>query len=264
VVKRRFESIGAELWRINGVSVMDAITRFKGDSRVVYIEPNYVVRAIETIPNDPRFDELWGMHNTGQTGGTPDADIDAPEAWDLAKNSDVLVGVIDTGVDYNHVDLSTNIFVNAGEIAGNNIDDDGNGFVDDVRGWDFINNDNNPIDDNGHGTHVSGTIGAIGNNGVGVVGVCWTVKIMPLKFLDAGGFGNTGDAIEAVEYATMMGAKLTSNSWGGGGFSQGLFDAIQAAGNAGALFIAAAGNASSNNDNFPFFPASYHRGGQHG
>ncbi len=257
VVKRRFESIGAELWRINGVSVMDAISRFTNDPRVVYIEPNFVVRAIETIPNDPRFDELWGMHNTGQTGGTPDADIDAPEAWDLAKNSDVIVGVIDTGVDYNHVDLSTNIFVNAGEIAANNIDDDGNGFVDDVRGWDFINNDNNPMDDNGHGTHCSGTIGAIGNNGVGVAGVCWTVKIMPLKFLDAGGFGNTGDAIEAVEYGTMMGVKLTSNSWGGGGFSQGLLDAIEAAGDAGILFVAAAGNASSNNDNFPFFPASY-------
>ena len=257
VVKRRFESIGAELWRINGVSTMDAITRFQGDARVIYIEPNFIVHAIETIPNDPRFGELWGMHNTGQSGGTPDADIDAPEAWDLATNSDVVVGVIDTGVDYNHVDLATNIFVNAGEIAANNIDDDNNGFIDDVHGWDFVNNDNNPMDDNGHGTHCSGTIGGIGNNGVGVVGVSWTVKIMPLKFLDAGGFGNTGDAIEAVEYATMMGVKITSNSWGGGGQDQALSEAIEAAGNAGALFIAAAGNNASNNDNFPFFPASY-------
>ncbi len=257
VVKRRYESIGAELWLINGVSVMDAITRLQNDPRVQYIEPNYVVHAIDLFPNDPRFNELWGMHNTGQTGGTADADIDAPEAWGLATNSDVIVGVIDTGVDYNHVDLATNIFINTGEIAGNNIDDDGNGFVDDVRGWDFVNNDNNPIDDNGHGTHVSGTIGAVGNNGVGVVGVSWTVRIMPLKFLDAGGFGNTGDAIEAVEYSTMMGVKLTSNSWGGGGFSQALLDAIEAAGDAGILFVAAAGNASSNNDNFPFFPASY-------
>ncbi|HEU4930159.1 MAG TPA: choice-of-anchor D domain-containing protein, partial [Candidatus Krumholzibacteria bacterium] len=257
VVKRSFESIGAELWRINGVSVMDAIARFKDDPRVLYIEPNFVVRAIDLFPNDPRFNELWGMHNTGQTGGTPDADIDAPEAWSLGTGGDVIVGVIDTGVDYNHVDLAANIFVNAGEIAGNNIDDDGNGFVDDVRGWDFINNDNNPMDDNGHGTHVSGTIGGVGNNGVGVVGVSWSARIMPLKFLDAGGFGNTGDAIEAVEYGTMMGVKLTSNSWGGGGFSQGLKDAIDAAGAAGILFVAAAGNASSNNDNFPFFPASY-------
>ena len=220
-VKQRFKSIGAELWVISGTNVTDAVKRFKGDPRVDYIEPNYVVHALDVFPNDPRFGEMWGLHNTGQQGGTPDADIDAPEAWSLGTGGTVLVGVIDTGCDYNHVDLSTNIFVNPGEIANNNIDDDGNGFVDDVHGWDFVNHDNNPMDDHGHGTHTSGTIAAIGNNGVGVVGVSWTARILPLKFLDAGGFGNTGDAILAVEYATMMGARLTSNSWGGGGFSQG-------------------------------------------
>ncbi|HXV13377.1 MAG TPA: S8 family peptidase, partial [Candidatus Krumholzibacteria bacterium] len=256
-VKQRFKSSGAELWVIDGIEVNEAIARFKDDPRVDYIEPNYTVRALDVFPNDPRFDDLWGMHNTGQTGGTPDADIDAPEAWELGTGGGVLVGVIDTGVDYNHVDLAANMFINPNEIPGNGVDDDFNGYIDDVRGWDFVNNDNNPMDDHGHGTHVSGTIGALGNNGVGVVGVSWSVRIMGLKFLDAGGFGSTSDAILAVEYATMMGVKLTSNSWGGGGFSQALQDAIEAAGNAGILFVAAAGNASSNNDVFPNFPSNY-------
>jgi subtilisin family serine protease len=152
---------------------------------------------------------------------------------------------------------AANIFVNPGEIAGNGIDDDLNGFIDDIHGWDFVNHDNNPMDDHGHGTHTSGTVAAIGNNGIGVTGVCWSARILPLKFLDAGGFGSTSDAILAVQYATMMHARLTSNSWGGGGFSQGLFDAIAAAGAQGILFVAAAGNASSNNDNFPNFPSNY-------
>ncbi len=256
-VKQRFKSIGAELWVIDGISVSEAVDRFKDDPRVDYIEPNHVVRALDVFPNDPRFDDLWGMHNTGQTGGTPDADIDAPEAWDIGTGGTVIVGVIDTGVDYNHVDLAANQWTNPDEIAGNGVDDDLNGYIDDIRGWDFVNNDNNPIDDHGHGTHVSGTAAAVGNNGVGVVGVSWSARIMPLKFLDAGGFGSTSDAILAVEYATMEGAKLTSNSWGGGGFSQALFDAIEAAGNAGILFVAAAGNASSNNDVFPNFPSNY-------
>ena len=256
-VKSRFTSIGAELWEINGVAVLDAVDQYRADPRVEYIEPNYIVRAVEIIPNDPRFGELWGLHNTGQSGGTVDADIDAPEAWSLGTGGTVLVGVIDTGVDWDHVDLAANIYTNPGEIAGNGVDDDLNGFVDDIHGWDFVNNDNNPNDDHGHGTHVSGTIAAVGNNGIGVAGVSWSARILPLKFLDSGGGGTTANAIRAVEYATLMGVKLTSNSWGGGGFSTALRDAIQAAGNQGILFVAAAGNNGSNNDTFPHYPSNY-------
>jgi len=254
---KRWGRIKAELRRIEGLTVEEAIQRYRNHPKVKYIEPNYIVEAIE-IPNDPDFGRLWGMHNTGQTGGTPAADIWATNAWDVFTGSDqVVIGVIDTGTDHTHPDLAANIWVNPGEIPGNGIDDDLNGFVDDVHGWDFINHDNDPMDDNGHGTHVAGTIGAIGDNGNGVAGVSWTVEIMPLKFLSAGGSGSTADAIGAVEYATMMGARLTSNSWGGGGFSQALHDAIADANANGILFVAAAGNASSNTDFSAHYPSSY-------
>jgi subtilisin family serine protease len=256
-VKQRYTSIGAELWEINAMTVGGAVDKFKTDPHVDYIEPNYILKANALFPNDPRLGEMWGLNNTGQNGGTPDADIDAPEAWSLGTGGTVVVGDIDTGMDMDHVDLAANLYTNPGEIAGNHLDDDNNGFVDDVHGWDFVNNDNNPDDDNGHGTHTAGTIAAVGNNGIGVSGVCWSARIMPLKFLDAGGSGSTGNAILAVQYATRMGARLTNNSWGGGGFSQGLRDAIADAGNHGILFVASAGNASSNNDLFPAYPASY-------
>jgi len=236
-----------------------------------YVEPDFIISLDATTPNDPSFPSLYGLNNTGQTGGTPDADIDAPEAWDLTIGSrSIVVGVIDTGVDYNHPDLAANIWTNPVEIAGDGIDNDGNGYVDDVHGWDFYNNDADPMDDNGHGTHVSGTIGAVGNNGVGVAGVNWQVQIMGLKFLGSGGSGPTSAAVSAVNYATTMrqlystsggtrGANvvLTNNSWGGGAFSQALSDAIAASGNAGMLFVASAGNAASNNDAIPSYPASY-------
>ncbi|MCK4236778.1 MAG: S8 family serine peptidase, partial [Candidatus Krumholzibacteria bacterium] len=256
-VARRFRLIGAELWEISGVSVEDAVMRYASDPRIEYIEPNYIVHTLDVFPNDPYFSQLWGLHNTGQTGGIPDADIDAPEVWEIEKGDSVIIGVIDSGVDWGHEDLSTNIWENPGEIPNNGIDDDGNGYVDDIRGWDFVNNDNNPMDDAGHGTHVSGTIAAIGNNGVGVVGVSWSARIMPLKFLSASGSGTTGNAILAVEYATMMGANLTSNSWGGGGFSSALRDAIAAADDAGILFVASAGNDGRNTDINPHYPSCY-------
>lgn len=230
---------------------------------VLEIEEDYEVSICKT-PNDPRFSDLWGLHNTGQTGGTYDADIDAPEAWDLQTgSSNVVVAVIDTGVDYNHQDLSANMWKNPGEVAGNGIDDDGNGYVDDVYGWDFCNNDSNPIDDHNHGTHCSGTIAGVGNNGIGVVGVNWKAKIMALKFLNSQGSGAISDALAALEYATMMKQQknipiiATSNSWGGGGFSSSFKQAIEASDNAGILFIAAAGNASSNNDVTPNYPSNY-------
>ena len=124
------------------------------------------------LPNDPRFGDLWGLHNTGQAGGTADADIDASEAWDITTGSSgVVVGIIDTGIEYTHEDLAANIWTNTGEVPGNGLDDDGNGYVDDVYGIDAYNGDSDPMDDNNHGTHVAGTIGAVGNNGVGVAGV---------------------------------------------------------------------------------------------
>lgn len=232
------------------------LRELKSDPSVEYAELNYIV-SIDAIPNDPSFSNLYGLHNTGQNIGTPDADIDAPEAWDTnTGNSNVIVAVIDTGVDYTHEDLAANMWTNPNEVV-NGIDDDENGFVDDVKGWDFINHDNNPMDDNGHGTHVSGTIGAVGNNGKGVVGVNWQVKIMPLKFGSANGFGTNADAISAIQYAILMGADIMSNSWGSKFFEQSLKDAIIAANNAGVLFVAAAGNDDTDNDVNAFYPANY-------
>jgi thermitase len=230
---------------------------------VEYIEPNYIVTINGRTPDDQQFASLWGMHNTGQTGGTPDVDIDAPEAWDLTTgSSSVVVGIVDTGIFYTHPDLSANMWTNTGEIPGNGRDDDGNGVVDDVYGYNALDGNGNPLDDNGHGTHCAGTIGGVGNNAAGVAGVNWTVRLMALKFLDSSGSGSTQGAISAIEYAVRMkqagvNLKVLSNSWGGGGYSQALEDAIQAASNAGILFVAAAGNAAADNDSEPSYPANY-------
>jgi subtilisin family serine protease len=230
---------------------------------VAYAELDIAIQ-MQAVPNDPDFSQLYGLNNTGQTGGVFDADIDATEAWDTFTGSyDSVIAVIDTGIDYTHPDLAANIWTNPGEIAGNGLDDDGNGFVDDIHGYDFINNDGDPMDDNAHGTHVAGTIGAVGNNGVGVVGVNWNSSIMALKFLDADGSGYTSGAVAAINYATMMrtqygiNVRVTNNSWGGSGFSQSLYNAIVASSAADMLFIAAAGNSNSNNDSSPSYPASY-------
>jgi subtilisin family serine protease len=254
---------GAQIWKFSGISVENALAKYGNSTFFEYIEPDHIVKAgavtpNSTLPNDPSFSQLWGLNNTGQSGGTPDADIDAPEAWDIQKgNPNLVIGVIDTGVDYNHQDLVGNIWTNPNEIAGDGIDNDSNGYVDDIRGWDFAYGDNDPMDVDGHGTHVSGTIAGKGNNGIGVTGVAWNAKIMPLKFLDDTGSGYISDAIFAIDYATSKGVKLTNNSWGGGGYSQSLYDAINAAGQQGGLFVAAAGNDGVNADVSPMYPAGY-------
>jgi len=257
------QTSGTQLWTIEGgMSVEQVIAALDRNPQLEYVEPNYILSA-NLIPNDTDFDQLWGLNNTGQTGGTPDADIDAPEAWDITTGNGQVVGVIDSGVDYTHPDLVNNIWINPGEIANNGIDDDGNGYIDDVHGYDFVNNDGDPMDDDSHGTHVAGTIAAEGNNSLGVIGVAPNTQIMALKFLDNTGSGSTFDAIQAIEYATMMkldygvNINITNNSWGGGGFSQALSDAIAAAGAAGQLFIAAAGNSGVNNDSIPHYPSNY-------
>ena len=240
-----------------GRSIRALVVSFRNNKEVEYAEPNYLVHTCLS-PNDPDYSQLWGLNNIGQTGGLPDADIDAPEAWDIQRESPSnIIAVIDTGVVYDHEDLSHNMWINPGEIPSNGIDDDENGYIDDVRGWDFVNNDNDPMDDNSHGTHCAGIIGADGNNSIGVVGVNWTAMIMPLKFLNAEGSGTTTDAILAIQYASHMGAKIMSNSWGGGGYSQALKDAITATHEAGAVFVAAAGNNARDNDIIPHYPSNY-------
>ncbi len=260
-----FQYSGISLFKITDQNktvdeILESLNKY--DQVVEYAEPDYMMQ-IDSIPNDPKFGQLWGLHNTGQSGGTNDADIDASEAWNKNTDSSVVVGIIDTGIDYNHEDLAANIWVNPNEIAGNGIDDDNNGYIDDVHGINAINDGGDPMDDQGHGTHVSGTIGGVGNNGIGVTGVNWNVKMMGLKFLDKDGSGWSSDAIKALEYAIMMktqhnvNIKLTSNSWGGGGSNQAMRDAIEASQNAGMLFIAAAGNSSEDNDTNPHYPSSY-------
>lgn len=242
--------------------VLDAVRSYQNHPDVEYAEPNYIMHPSidsQRIPNDPRYPELWGLNNTGQTGGKPDADIDAPEAWDIQTGrASVVVAVIDTG-RFDHVDLVRNRWTNPGEIPDNGVDDDGNGFIDDVHGWNFFGDNNSLFGsddcDDAHGTHTAGTIGARRNNDIGVVGVNWQVSIMTLKFLGGSSCrGTTADAIEALMYAADNGAHLSSNSWGGGGFSQALQDAIEAT---GMPFVAAAGNSDNDNEINPFYPCSY-------
>jgi len=244
------------------LAVADAVRGYRSDPDVEYAQPNFIYRST-LVPNDTSFGQLWGLNNTGQVidgfgAGIADKDIDAPEAWNIQTgSSSIIVGVIDTGRQ-DHVDLVGNLWTNPGDPTFNGVDNDGNGKIDDVHGWNFFGNNSvlygSDACDDAHGTHTAGTIGAKGNNAAGVVGVNWNVSIMTLKFLGGAGCnGSTADAVLAVQYAASKGAKLTSNSWGGGGFDPALLNAINAA---GILFIAAAGNAGTNNDNVPFYPCN--------
>lgn len=255
-----FRFIGWEHWKIDSGEPIKAAAALLADPRIEYAEPNWRVHSLE-IPDDTLFSQMWGLHNTGQAIGgvigVPDADIDAVEAWDVfTGSSTTVVAVIDTGIDYLHPDLAANIWTNAGEIAGNALDDDGNGFVDDVRGWDFVNEDSDPMDDNGHGSHCAGTIGGVANNGAGVAGVNWNVRIMALKAQAANNVGTTADAISSIEYATMMGVDVLNCSWGSNLPSASLDAALTAAYAADIFVVASAGNEGANNDYMPQYPSS--------
>jgi len=234
------------------------------ERRIFDCSCNALFHTTDTLPNDPKFSELWGMNTSGPV------DINAPEAWNYNTGSDsMIIGVIDTGIDYNHPDLRDNIWTNPGEIPGNGIDDDNNGYVDDIHGINAINGTGDPMDDVGHGTHCAGTIGAKGNNSIGVVGVAWNVKMIAVKFLGPNG-GSLMDAIESVQYLNALRHKdirvrASNNSWGGGGYYQQLSDAIRNEGpgistDEKIMFIAAAGNNGSNNDSVAFYPANYNLG----
>ncbi len=246
---------GQELVRSMGSS-FDAVEQwFSHDAYVSSFEQD-ALRQVEKVSNDPLVSQLWGMTK-----------IDAQDAWNITTGASganrVVVAVIDTGVDYTHPDLAANIWTNTAEIAGNGTDDDHDGFVDDVHGYNFVSNNGNPMDDNGHGTHVSGTIAAVGNNSLGVAGVNWSASIMPLKFMSSTGSGYLSDAVRAINYATMertqhgVNVRVINASWGGGGFSSAMQTAIQAASDAGIMFVAAAGNSAANNDAAAQYPANY-------
>lgn len=248
-----------------GQDVGQGAAAFERRPEVLYAEPNYIYTAYAT-PNDPGYGQLWGMNNTGQTvngsAGAAGADIDAAKAWDITTGStNVTVAVVDSGVEFlDHFDLYTNIWLNPGEWPGTgSFDDDSNGLVDDLSGWDWVDGDMYPIDLNGHGTHVAGTIGARGNDGFGVVGVNWQVKIMVLRVLDANAQGTTANIVSAFQYAGAKGAKVVNASLGGPGYSQAMRDAIVNSPNT--LFVVAAGNGGGdqigdNVDVTPDYPCS--------
>jgi subtilisin family serine protease len=233
------------------LSLRQAMQALREQGGVEYVEPDYTVQML-AVPNDPSYPGQWGMAN-----------ILAPTAWDLVSGAPgVIVAVLDSGIDFTHTDLAGNIWINPREIDGNGFDDDGDGFVDDVLGWDFVNRDNLPLDALGHGTHVAGVIGAMGNNGVGVAGVCWDVRLMAVKVLDDTGAGPISATIAGLNYAVARGARVANVSWGTTNYSRALYDAIAGARDYGTLVVAAAGNGGSdalgdNNDVLPFYPDSY-------
>jgi subtilisin family serine protease len=242
-----------------GVPVDRALAALNQLKCVRYAEPDWVCKAT-SVPNDSNFGSLWGMRNTGQTvnsdPGVAGADSRAHLAWDtFTGSSTFVVAIIDDGTNRTHPDLAANIWSNPGEIAGDGIDNEGNGYVDDTWGYDFYQRDNNPSG-TGHGTHTAGTVGAVGNNGVGVAGVMWSCKLMALRFLGPNG-GVTSDAILSVQYANGKRVRVSNNSWGGGGFSQALYDAINAGKAANHLFVAASGNSGINSDSSPAYPGAY-------
>ena len=242
------------------MDVQVAIQRVLHQPGVLTAEPNYIRRASAMIPNDLSFGLQWALRNVGQMvnqyAGTAGADIAATGAWDLRTTSpNVVVAILDTGITPNHPDLRENLWTNAAEIPANGNDEDGNGYVDDVNGWNFVSDTGDLTDDYGpyfHGTMVTGIVGAKGNDGYGIAGMTWTVQLMSLKVLDSSGLGSTADIISAIQYATAMGAHIINASLGGYEFSQAEKDAIDAF---PGLFVAAAGSHGIDTDSFPYYPA---------
>ena len=259
-VSRRFPAFRMQLVKLpRGLAVSDAVRQYRLDAAVAFAEPNYL-RYATVLPADPLFGDLWGLNNTGQShavsdadedatatpqSGTAFADIDAPEAWDFQMGNNTVVAVIDSGFDFSHPDLSTQAWTNLGETPSDGVDDDGNGYEDDVQGWDFVNDDNDPTDVYGHGTHVSGTIAAALDNSTGVVGVCPKCKIMVLEAVDSSGAISISTEIAALAYAKAKGAKIANMSFGGPFWSMAEREAIRTS---GLLAVVAAGNDSLDND----------------
>lgn len=272
---KTLKSIRVEYWKLpEDITTEDALELLNNLPTVEYAEPNYLYKP-HTIPNDAHFNNLWSLQNTGQsvngTVGKVGADISALEAWDIETGSqDIVVAVIDSGVAFDHPDLQNNVWTNEDEIPDNDLDDDQNGYTDDVRGWDFVNDDNNPSDyskdmyGDGHGTHVAGTIAAQGNNSIGITGVMWRAQIMPLQVFD---IFETGSFLEglitvinilySIEYAVDNGAKIINCSFGGYSYSQPQYDIINYAHQNGVLVVVAASNSTQDNDTTPCYPASY-------
>ncbi len=236
-----------------GISKDVAIQLLQSDNRIEYIETDFIVYLSE-IPNDPYFDRQWSLYNPDNNR----ADIKALEAWNLHTGiKDVIVTILDTGLNYKHPDLIPNIWINADEIPDNSKDDDHNGFIDDIYGWNFAEDNNDPMDRNFHGTHVAGIIGAYANNSIGIAGIMHHVSIMGVKGIFDWGWGFTSDLIAGIYYAVDNGADIINASWGGGGFQHAMEEALAYAGENNVIFVAAAGNYKWDNDENPFYPASY-------
>lgn len=240
----------------NKYSMEEMLINLNNDLNVEYAEPNYISRLSSSPQNEPDLDKMWGLKNAITDG----VDIDVFDAWEIGTGSpNLVVGVIDSGIDYNHIDLKDNIWINNEEIPGNEIDDDNNGYVDDYSGWNFTGVNNNTYDDNSHGTHVSGIIAA-STNGMGIVGVAPTVKIMPLKVANTQGGLYTSDVVSAIQYGISKGMKLFNCSFGGSDFSQTEYDLMK---NSDALFMCAAGNGDAygigmdNDSSVKNYPASF-------
>ena len=290
VVLRNNDQVEDRIESVNGLVFIDDLDNAEAETTakqyanlselVEYAQPNFEIRfddpvqgpsfvnldqreseADANLPNDPHFAQQWALNNLGQDGGKKKADIDAVKAWEKTKGSqEVVVAVLDSGVDYKHTDLVSNIWRRPDNIP--QYADEDLGTFDDLQGFDADANAGDPMDDNGHGTHCAGIIGAEGDNNEGIAGINWNVRIMPLKFMGRGGFGTTANAIEAINYAIDrkqkgVNVRVISASWGSTSRSKALEDAIRAAGEQGILFVAAAGNASTNNDTRPHYPSNY-------